>query len=54
MRSHSLSRLKWKDVIKMRLTVVACDDGKLSFMINAVINDRTCSTCNKRYDAEMY
>jgi hypothetical protein len=33
MRSHSLSRLEWKDIIKMGFTEVACDDGKLSFIV---------------------
>jgi len=33
MGSHSLSRLKWKDVIKTDVTELKCDDGKLNFMV---------------------
>jgi hypothetical protein len=28
-----LIRFIWKDVIKMGLTEVACDDGKVSFVV---------------------
>ena len=51
MRPHSLSRLKWKDVIKMVLTEVTCDDSKLNFMVQDRENDRPFSTCNKPDDS---